>query len=387
MQTRQSPISSRKRSITTVRSEGTAPVAASCSRRNASRLRAASSSSAYSPAQPLESLLLRERNELARRGADRRAELDGPPHALALPERHGSRDAGRRRDEHAVPGDLLDPPGGSAEQEGLAGAGLVDHLLVQLADAAAALDELHRVEAAVRDRPRVRDRQAARPGAPADEACGAVPDDPRPQLGELVRGVAAGEHVEDVLELHAGEVGERVGAADELVQLVDRDLLVGADGHDLLGEHVERVAWDDRLLDLAGAHLARDDRGLEQVERGTSGRSGPSRRRRARARPSRSAAGRVRPTSAISTCTTRSTAPMSMPSSSEEVATRHGIWPSLSSSSISTRCSRASEPWWARAISFSASSLRRSASRSASRRLLTNTIVERCCSTSFRSSG
>ena len=42
---------------------------------------------------------------------------------------------------------------------------------------------------------------------------------------------------------------------------------------------------------------------------------------------------------------------MSMPSSSDDVATRHGISPFFSSSSISSRCSRASEPWWARAIS------------------------------------
>src|ERR687895_639178 len=46
MQTRQSPISSRKRSTTTVRSEGTAPVAASCSRRKVRRLPAARSSRA-----------------------------------------------------------------------------------------------------------------------------------------------------------------------------------------------------------------------------------------------------------------------------------------------------------------------------------------------------
>ncbi len=85
----------------------------------------------------------------------------------------------------------------------------------------------------------------------------------------------------------------------------------------------------------------------------------------------------------LSTWMTRSTAPMSMPSSSDEVATRHGISPRFSSSSISTRCSRAIEPWWARAISSSASSFSRSASRSASRRLLTNTIVERCSRTSF----
>ena len=51
-----------------------------------------------------------------------------------------------------------------------------------------------------------------------------------------------------------------------------------------------------------------------------------------------------------STWSTRSTAPMSMPSSSELVATRHGSSPALSCSSTTSRSSRASEPWCARAI-------------------------------------
>ena len=99
----------------------------------------------------------------------------------------------------------------------------------------------------------------------------------------------------------------------------------------------------------------------------------------------------------LSTCTTRSTAPMSIPSSRLDVATRHGMRPALRSSSIRTRCSRARDPWCARATappswappsaSASASSLMRSASRSARRRLLTNTIVERCARTSSRSAG
>ncbi len=66
---------------------------------------------------------------------------------------------------------------------------------------------------------------------------------------------------------------------------------------------------------------------------------------------------------------------MSMPSSRLLVATSAGSRPSLSCSSISSRSSRASEPWWARTRSSPASSLSRSASRSASRRLLTKTIV------------
>ena len=79
-----------------------------------------------------------------------------------------------------------------------------------------------------------------------------------------------------------------------------------------------------------------------------------------------------------SICTTRSIAPMSMPSSSEEVATRAGMRPAFSASSISMRCSRDSDPWCARATVSPASSLIAPASRSARRRLFTNSSVVRC---------
>ena len=46
-----------------------------------------------------------------------------------------------------------------------------------------------------------------------------------------------------------------------------------------------------------------------------------------------------------STWQTRSTAPMSMPSSSDAVATTAGSWPSFSASSVSCRSSRARLPW------------------------------------------
>ena len=83
---------------------------------------------------------------------------------------------------------------------------------------------------------------------------------------------------------------------------------------------------------------------------------------------------------------------MSMPSSSDEVATRHGSSPDLSRSSTTSRSSRASEPWWARAISAGlpsspASSFSRTASRSAARRAFTKMIVERWARTSSSSSG
>ena len=49
------------------------------------------------------------------------------------------------------------------------------------------------------------------------------------------------------------------------MQRRDLDLLLGDDRDDLLREHVERVARDPRLLDLAAAHRLRDDRRLEQI--------------------------------------------------------------------------------------------------------------------------
>lgn len=94
---------------------------------------------------------------------------------------------------------------------------------------------------------------------------------------------------------------------------------------------------------------------------------------------------------------------MSMPSSRLEVATTAGSRPDLSASSICLRSSRETLPWWARAITASApaaapdwaitsaggpasaagtssvaSSLSRAQSRSALRRELVKTIVERC---------
>jgi len=78
---------------------------------------------------------------------------------------------------------------------------------------------------------------------------------------------------------------------------------------------------------------------------------------------------------------------MSMPSSSEEVATSARSVPAFSASSISRRCWRAIEPWCARARTSPASSLIAAASRSARRRLFTNSSVERCARTSSTSRG
>jgi hypothetical protein len=91
---------------------------------------------------------------------------------------------GAGRDDDPVAADLLDAPGGGAQQERLARAGLVDHLLVELADAAP-VGQRHREQAAVGDGARVGDGQLARALARADRAGHPIPRDPRAQLGKL----------------------------------------------------------------------------------------------------------------------------------------------------------------------------------------------------------
>ena len=108
MQTRQSPSSSRKRSI----------VIASIGRQRAGRLallgevatrfRAARASSRYSLLAATRARPRRAaRRDLAHERAERAAELDRPPGPFAAPERHLAGLARRGRDDHAVARDLL----------------------------------------------------------------------------------------------------------------------------------------------------------------------------------------------------------------------------------------------------------------------------------------
>ncbi len=204
-------------------------------------------------------------HRLAREGADRLAELLGAADALALPERHGSRGARRRRDDHAVARDLLDSPGARPEEERLPRTRLVDHLLVQLAHAAA-VGKMHAVEPAVGDRARVGHRQLAGAASGPDRVLHAVPDDPGAQLGELLARVTAIEHVEHAVEELARELGEGVGVAHQVVQLRHAPVVPGRHHrHDLLGQHVERVARHHGGLDVAIAHAFHHDRALEEV--------------------------------------------------------------------------------------------------------------------------
>src|SRR6266542_5944682 len=107
--------------------------------------------------------------------------------------------------------DLLDPPGGRAEEERLALARLEHHLLVELADAAlprVGADEEHAVEPAVGDRAAAGERDAARTLAGVERVRDAVPHHAGPQLRELVGWKASREHVEHAFEDRPREIGE-----------------------------------------------------------------------------------------------------------------------------------------------------------------------------------
>ncbi len=150
-----------------------------------------------------------------------------------------------------------------------AGAQLVHHLLVELAHAPAgrprlALEE-HREQATIRDRPAAGHGHRPRIAAPFDHIGEPVPHDPWLELGELVGRVRAREHPEHTLKRLAGQRLERCGAAHQLQQRVDRELL--ADGHrnQLLSQDVERVARQHGGLDRAIVHALHDHGGLEQV--------------------------------------------------------------------------------------------------------------------------
>ncbi len=167
-----------------------------------------------------------------------------------------------------------------------------------------------------------------------------------------------------------------------------------ADGDDLLGEHVERVPRDDRLLDRAGLHPLDDDGRLEQV--------GPVLREDPAARDGAELVART-PDALEAAATDFGDSTwideVDRAHVDAELERRRGdeardlalleqlldLEPLLAGERAVVRAGDL-DPLSSSTSSF-ASSFSRSAIRSASRRLLTKTIVERCCRTSSRISG
>ncbi len=182
-----------------------------------------------------------------------------------MPERHLAGLPRCRGDGDALERDVFDAPRRRAEHERLAGTALVHHLLVELADPGAVGEE-HTEQPAVGDRAATRDRQTLGSVAGSHGVVDAVPHQPRAQLGELLARIAAGEQVEHVAEQVVGELGEVGAAPHERGEIGHRHVAGDRDvRHDLLGQHVERVAQVMGVLDQPVDHAPHDDRRFEQV--------------------------------------------------------------------------------------------------------------------------
>ena len=171
-------------------------------------------------------------------------------------------------------GDLLDPPARRTEGEHVAHPGLVDHLLVQLADPPAGRVPAGRVAFADQEdaeQPAIGDGAAGGDGQSLGSGtCGQyagvpLPDQPRSELGEVLRRIAAAEHVEHRVVRAAGQVAEAAGPPDQGIQLVGLGLLDGHHGDDLLGEHVQRIPQLGDLLDGTLPHPLDHHRRLDQI--------------------------------------------------------------------------------------------------------------------------
>ena len=73
------------------------------------------------------------------------------------------------------------------------------------------------------------------------------------------------EHLEHRIEVLALKTPVRIGAPDELKQCLLVPFLCGDFRGDLLREHIERIAGDVQLVELAAAHRIEERRALHEI--------------------------------------------------------------------------------------------------------------------------
>ncbi len=157
---------------------------------------------------------------------------------------------------------------GCAQRDHVAGARLVDHLLVQLAHPRRLLGVGCQING---EQPTVGDGAAGGDGQPLGAGpCGeraviAVVDQPRPQLGEFGRRVLAGQQIQGGLEHAAGQRREWGAAPHGVEPAVGVERLQGRCRDRVLGQDVQRIGGHPHGLDLAGEHPLHADRAAQQI--------------------------------------------------------------------------------------------------------------------------
>ena len=301
-----------------------------------------SSISQRSAVSPLGSL--RRRAAMSRAQARHRdRQLVAAARRLAEPERNGRRHAVGILDAHDAALDAQDAIALVAELEDVAGEALDREILVHGADDVVLRLQQHLIVGVVRDRAAGGERGEARAAPAAQHVVDGVVVDER-AAPAAPRAEAVGQHVDHGREVLARQRAIGPGAAQQRVELVLAPFPRRHLGHDLLRQHVERLlrgwragrARRGRTLSMSAAHSTSSSRESGNSRPlGVPSTAWPERPTRCR----KLAIERGEPS-----WQTRSTSPMSMPSSSDAVATSALSLPCLSRCSASSRCSLARLP-------------------------------------------
>ena len=166
----------------------------------------------------------------------------------------------RGNDNHLVTIDFRDPPAGRTQSEHVTHAGLVNHLLIELANAPGTDflpgSEEHPEHAAVRDRAATGDSQSLRPRAGGQRSGGRVIDHTRLQVREVRGRIMSADQLNHTIEGIPWQRGEGIGAAHGSPPILDAKIAgrevsvrlggrhprrLHARGDGLLREHIQRV--------------------------------------------------------------------------------------------------------------------------------------------------
>ena len=220
---RTAPISSRKCSTRIVWSSGTTPVAARCSAMYARRFRTLASSQRYGGA---ERRIIERSPPPARAGAVPTRRDRSTLRVENSPCQNGirARRAGRRDDDHPVVLDRGDPPRRGAELKDIADPRLVHELFVELPEPSA-VGKVHRIEAAIGNRPAGDDRHHPAAPRPGDAPAHTVPGEPWLQLAREIGRILPGQHRQRLVEHRSREPVIRIRPPHEREERVRRGLL------------------------------------------------------------------------------------------------------------------------------------------------------------------
>ena len=269
----------------------------------------------------------------------RRRETDadssvGARGCFAEPERNARRLALRILDAHPARFDAQDAVRRVAELEDVALQALDGEILVERADERAGGLEDDLVVRVVGNGAAAGDRGQARALARAQPLVHGV----AVQIGAASaapRAEAFGEHAHDGVEVRAREIAIRPRARTSANSSSSPYSRADDLGDDLLREHVERMLGNAAAGRARRAARRRAARRIRPARRGSTGTAAPSARRSPSGWRGRRAAGTPRSMRGEPSWQTSSTSPMSMPSSSEAVATMALSLPALSRCSAS----------------------------------------------------